>query len=50
MSFKGDKRAQTVVINVKLLVSKCSVLYRQDKLPWILSSKNILYSENHTHL
>ena len=50
MSFKGDNHAQTVVINVKFLVSKCSVLYRQDKLPWILSSKNILHSENHTHL
>lgn len=48
MSLKFDNRAQTVVINVKFLASKCSVLYRQDKLPWILSSKNIARREPHS--
>lgn len=50
MNFKDENHAQIVVINVKLLVSECSVLYRHDKLPWILHSKNILQLENHTHL
>lgn len=50
MNFKDENHLQIVIINIKLLASKHSVLYRHDKLPCIFSSKNKLQLENLTHL